>query len=134
MILAAALLPNVRLLHAGPAGHGQWPPGPLASRTQAEREAESWCLRLTSEQTQLWLPHEGLATHLFLFNVAVRKFLIACLAHITFLLGNAIVVYEKLRCLKYQGKWNVSLPVGYFDTGKEPQFPTQGFRKEVFKR
>ena len=54
-------------------------------------------------------------------------------AHITFLLENAVIVSEKLLCFKYQGEWNVSLPVSYFDTGKQPQFPTQSFRKEVCK-
>lgn len=62
MIPAAALLPDVHLLHAGPAGHAWWPPGPLASRTQAENEAKCWSLRLASGQTQLWLPCQGLAT------------------------------------------------------------------------
>ena len=51
MILVAALLPSVRFLHAGPAGHNQWPPGLLASRAQAELKAECWALRLASEQT-----------------------------------------------------------------------------------
>lgn len=44
IIPAAALLPNVHLRHAGPAGHGQRPPGALASRIQAESEAEGWPL------------------------------------------------------------------------------------------
>lgn len=61
-IPAAALLPDVHLLHAGPAGHSRWPSGPVASRTQAENEAKCWSLRLASGQTQLWLPCQGLAT------------------------------------------------------------------------
>lgn len=44
IIPAAAVLPNVHLRHAGPAGHGQRPPGALAFRIQAEREAERWSL------------------------------------------------------------------------------------------
>lgn len=44
MIPAAALLPPVHLRHAGPARHSRRPPGALASRIQAESEAERWSL------------------------------------------------------------------------------------------
>ena len=73
MILAAAMLPNGHLLHAGPSGHGPWLHGPLASRTQAESEADCWSVRLASEQVQVCLSRQGLDTHQFLFKVANRN-------------------------------------------------------------